>query len=220
MTLVVGVGARRGVTADEVCGLVEAVLAAAGLRLDEVAALATVDTKAAEPGLLAAAARLGVPLRAHPARDLARVAVPHPSDAALRATGTPSVAEAAALLEAALLEAAGPEERAGLAERAEPAVGTGLAGAAARAEGDALAEDSEPADLDGHAEAVRLVEGGAGVAGKVRLLVPKRKSGAGAAARVTCAVAVAHGPRRLPAGGPGYTRGDAAFELRARRPHR
>ncbi|WTO71705.1 cobalamin biosynthesis protein [Streptomyces sp. NBC_00441] len=93
--LVVGVGASRGVSADEVTGLVLEVLREAGLT--ELAALVTVTAKAREPGLLGAAARLGVPLRAYPADVLALVPVPHPSGAALTALGTPSVAEAAAL---------------------------------------------------------------------------------------------------------------------------
>ncbi|MFF5337536.1 cobalamin biosynthesis protein [Streptomyces sp. NPDC013181] len=95
--LVVGVGASRGVSGDEVTGLVLAALREAGLAVREVAELVTVEAKAGEPGLVAAAGRLGVPLRAHPARVLARVAVPHPSGAVLAALGTPSVAEAAAL---------------------------------------------------------------------------------------------------------------------------
>lgn len=160
MSLVVGVGARRGVSAREVCDLVAAVLREAGRSPGEVVALATVGTKAAEPGLVEAASRLGVPLCAHPAEVLARVPVPGPSDAALAAAGTPSVAEAAALVEAARRGVSGPA-------------------------------------------------GG-------ELLVPKRKPVSGAA-RVTCAVAVTHGEGRLPAGGRGYTRGDAVFELRTRR---
>lgn len=98
MTLVVGVGTRRGVSADEVVALVETVLREAGPAVDEFVELATVDTKADEAGLVAAAARLGLPLRAYPARELALIAVPHPSDVALAAAGTPSVAEAAALV--------------------------------------------------------------------------------------------------------------------------
>jgi histidinol-phosphate aminotransferase len=60
--------------------------------------LATLDTRAAEPGLRHAAERLGWPLTGYPAAALAAVAVPAPSDRVARAVGTPSVAEAAALL--------------------------------------------------------------------------------------------------------------------------
>ncbi|GFN03012.1 hypothetical protein Smic_15680 [Streptomyces microflavus] len=62
--------------------------------------VATVDAKADEPGIVGAAARLGVPVVTYPAAALAGVRVPNPSDAADRAVGTPSVAEAAALIEA------------------------------------------------------------------------------------------------------------------------
>ncbi|GHE45298.1 precorrin-3B C(17)-methyltransferase [Streptomyces thermocarboxydus] len=97
-TLVVGVGASKGAPVEEVLGLVEEVLREAGLSAASVAALATVDAKAGEPGLVEAARRLGVPLVTHPAEELARVEVPNPSDAPLAAVGTPSVAEAAALV--------------------------------------------------------------------------------------------------------------------------
>ncbi|THA61271.1 cobalamin biosynthesis protein [Streptomyces sp. A0958] len=95
--LVVGVGASRGVSEGEVTGLIREALGAAGLSSREVAELVTVDAKAGEPGLVAAAARLGVPLRTYPAEVLARIEVPHPSGAPLSTVGTASVAEAAAL---------------------------------------------------------------------------------------------------------------------------
>jgi cobalt-precorrin 5A hydrolase/precorrin-3B C17-methyltransferase len=96
-SLAVGVGASRGVSADEVLGLIDATLADAGLSPLSVAGLATVDAKADEPGLTQAAARRGWPLSTYPAEVLAAVPVPHPSEAARAAVGTPSVAEAAAL---------------------------------------------------------------------------------------------------------------------------
>ncbi|MFE7777527.1 cobalamin biosynthesis protein [Streptomyces sp. NPDC057445] len=95
--LVVGVGARRGAPPEEVLGLIRAVLREAGEGAGPVVALATVDVKADDPGIAGAAAALGVPVRTHTARELAAVAVPHPSGAARDAVGTPSVAEAAAL---------------------------------------------------------------------------------------------------------------------------
>ncbi|MFD7461431.1 MULTISPECIES: precorrin-3B C(17)-methyltransferase [unclassified Streptomyces] len=97
-TLVVGVGASKGAPAEEVLGLIEEALREAGLSPRSVAELATVDAKAEEPGIVGAAARLGVPLVTYGAEELARVEVPNPSDAPLAAVGTPSVAEAAALL--------------------------------------------------------------------------------------------------------------------------
>ncbi|WP_411084353.1 Rv2231c family pyridoxal phosphate-dependent protein CobC [Streptomyces sp. cmx-18-6] len=98
--LVVGVGARRGAPLDEVFGLIEETLRSAGLRTADVVELATVEAKADEPGIVGAAARLGVPVRAHPAAALAAVRVPNPSGAPAAAVGTASVAEAAALIDA------------------------------------------------------------------------------------------------------------------------
>lgn len=96
-SLVVGVGASKGAPADEVLGLIEGALREAGLSVRSVAELATADAKSEEPGIVAAAERLGVPLMTYPADELAAVSVPNPSDAPLAAVGTPSVAEAAAL---------------------------------------------------------------------------------------------------------------------------
>ncbi|OEU88464.1 Precorrin methylase [Streptomyces abyssalis] len=104
-SLAVGIGASRGVSSDEVIGLIEQTLDDAGLSMRSVAELATVDAKAGEPGLLSAADRLDLPLRTYAAGVLADVEVPNPSDAPLAAVGTPSVAEAAALT------AAGEEAR-------------------------------------------------------------------------------------------------------------
>ncbi|WAX80704.1 precorrin-3B C(17)-methyltransferase [Streptomyces sp. KMM 9044] len=96
-TLVVGVGASKGVPADEVLALVGGALRDAGLSAASLARLATVDAKAGEPGIVETARLLGVPLVTYAAEELARVDVPNPSDAPLAAVGTPSVAEAAAL---------------------------------------------------------------------------------------------------------------------------
>ncbi|MGW5233703.1 precorrin-3B C(17)-methyltransferase [Streptomyces nodosus] len=97
-SLVVGVGASRGAPVEEILGLVEGALADAGLSVRSLAELATVDAKAGEPGIVEAAERLGVPLVTYPAEELARIEVPNPSEAPLAAVGTPSVAEAAALV--------------------------------------------------------------------------------------------------------------------------
>lgn len=77
-SLVVGVGASKGATVDEVAGLVEDALRDAGLSARSVAELATVDAKSEEPGIVGAAARLGVPLVTHPAAELTAVDVPNP----------------------------------------------------------------------------------------------------------------------------------------------
>lgn len=96
-SLVVGVGASRGVPEAEVIELIATTLRTAGLTPEDVVEVATVAAKADEPGVLAVARWLGVPLVPHPADRLALVSVPHPSAAVLGAVGTASVAEAAAL---------------------------------------------------------------------------------------------------------------------------
>ncbi|SFF16929.1 cobalt-precorrin 5A hydrolase / precorrin-3B C17-methyltransferase [Actinacidiphila alni] len=96
-SLTVGIGGSRGVTREEVVTLVRSTLAEAGLAERSVTALATVDAKASEAGIVAAAAAFGVPLLTFPADTLAAIPVPNPSAAPLAAVGTASVAEAAAL---------------------------------------------------------------------------------------------------------------------------
>ncbi len=97
--IAVGAGCSKGCGADELLGLIDGALADAGLDPGDVAVLATVDLKASEPGLLEAAAQRGWPLSCHPAAALAGVDVPTPSAVVAAHVGTPSVAEAAALLE-------------------------------------------------------------------------------------------------------------------------
>ncbi|TNY36802.1 precorrin-3B C(17)-methyltransferase [Thermomonospora catenispora] len=96
-SLVVGVGSARGVAADEVDGLIGRALAEAGLAPASVRCLATVDRKADEAGIVAAARRRDLPVLTFPAEELAAEDVPHPSPVVRAAVGTPSVAEAAAL---------------------------------------------------------------------------------------------------------------------------
>jgi cobalamin biosynthesis protein CbiG len=83
-------------TVAEVAALVHDALAIAGCEPDEVVAVATIDTKAAEPAVTG----LGWPVVGFTAADLRAMSVPHPSRRAAAATGTASVAEAAALLAA------------------------------------------------------------------------------------------------------------------------
>ncbi len=87
---IVGVGARSGVAAAEVLAAVDAV----GGPVD---ALATLDRRATEPGLVEAARSRGWPLTAHPAVELDAVDTPTTSARVRDAVGTGSVAEAAAL---------------------------------------------------------------------------------------------------------------------------
>ncbi|WP_374196008.1 cobalamin biosynthesis protein [Streptomyces sp. TS71-3] len=143
--------------ADEVVRLVTGVLDAAGLPLDEVAELATVEARAAEPGLRRAAALLGVPLAAYSASALALVRVPHPSQVAQSAVGTPSVAEAAALLRGGRLVvpktvSAGRPARAtcAVARLPDPAPGPAVPPAGARRSPAGTARQATPATAGGN----------------------------------------------------------------------
>jgi cobalt-precorrin 5A hydrolase/precorrin-3B C17-methyltransferase len=98
-SLVVGVGASAGAPVEEVAVLVDRALTGAGLAHASVGEVATIDIKAEEPAIVA----LGLPMRLYRAAELRAVPVPTPSVVVEDAVGTPSVAEAAALL------AAGPD---------------------------------------------------------------------------------------------------------------
>lgn len=98
--LSLGLGCDRGTPLATLNQLVHDALTLLGFDVQQVVALASIDLKADEPGLLALGQLLGLPLRCYGAPELARVPVPHPSATVLRYTGTPSVAEAAALLAA------------------------------------------------------------------------------------------------------------------------
>ncbi|WP_028674401.1 precorrin-3B C(17)-methyltransferase [Salinispora arenicola] len=97
-SLVAGVGASRGVPAAEVRGLLDRELAAAGLSTASLRCLASADIKADEVGIRTTADTLRIPLVTWSAAELAAVEVPNPSEVVRAAVGTPSVAEAAALL--------------------------------------------------------------------------------------------------------------------------
>lgn len=104
-TLVAGIGAERGVAADEVIALIEATLAAHDLAPAALAALATLDIKSDEAAFHTAAAHFGVPLRLFTPAELnhERDRLPNPSTVVEAETGTPGVAEAAALKAGELL---------------------------------------------------------------------------------------------------------------------
>lgn len=96
LPIAIGLGCQKGVSLATLESAVEAALRPLG----EVAVygLASHGRKADEPALLALAATRAWPLRLYPAEQLAAVAVPQPSAETAEATGTPSVAEAAAIL--------------------------------------------------------------------------------------------------------------------------
>jgi cobalt-precorrin 5A hydrolase/precorrin-3B C17-methyltransferase len=102
-TLVAGLGCSRGAPAGEILGLLRASLAEAGLSEGSVAALASIEAKKDEAGLLKAAESLGIPVHFYSAERLAAVSTPNPSSVVREAVGTPSVSEAAVLVSGAEL---------------------------------------------------------------------------------------------------------------------
>ncbi|HVF73930.1 MAG TPA: precorrin-3B C(17)-methyltransferase [Acidimicrobiales bacterium] len=93
-SLVVGVGTSLGAPPEEIAALVDDALA--GLARESVAGVATIDRRLTEPAVVA----LGLPITTFTAEQLSRADVPTPSAEVAAAVGTPSVAEAAALLAA------------------------------------------------------------------------------------------------------------------------
>jgi cobalt-precorrin 5A hydrolase/precorrin-3B C17-methyltransferase len=106
--LVVGIGCERGVSVDEVTALLDR-LPELGFDPAAVGAISSLDLKADEEALLAVAGRLGVPFVTHPAAVLSTVDVPTPSEVVSAEVGTPSVAEAAALVTARARTGGEPE---------------------------------------------------------------------------------------------------------------
>ena len=97
--LVLGIGCNSGTSAAEIEGVIMANLKRQFLSPASIACLATAEAKREEPGLVACAARLGVPLHWFTSEELNGVDVPSPpSPHAMLAIGAAGVAEPAALL--------------------------------------------------------------------------------------------------------------------------
>ncbi len=102
-SLIVGMGCNRGTPVETLRDLLTETLAANDLALESVAAIATVDLKAGEIGLLQLVKQLGVPLVDFTPEVLAEQDVPTPSVLVQGHVGTPSVAEASVLAKGAEL---------------------------------------------------------------------------------------------------------------------
>jgi cobalt-precorrin 5A hydrolase/precorrin-3B C17-methyltransferase len=112
-SLIIGVQAAAGVTAEEILRLADSALGEAGLSAASVTALATGAAGAAHPGIAGAAQERGWPVVSYPASQLAAVRVPR-RVRPLAAARAASVAEAAAIAGAA--ELVMPERTAGTRE--------------------------------------------------------------------------------------------------------
>ncbi len=99
-TLWVGIGCERNTEKSLLERSLAEAFSQAGLAQESIAGLASIDLKSDEPALLWIAKREGWPIRFFNADLLAQVSIPSPSENVKNAVGTPSVAEAAALLAA------------------------------------------------------------------------------------------------------------------------
>lgn len=99
MTLVVGLGCQRGCEVQTLLGLLDSALAEGGIERHRITALASIDRKSDDPGLLALAAALKLPLHCFTAPQLAIYAdrLSHKSVVAFTHTGCYGIAESAAL---------------------------------------------------------------------------------------------------------------------------
>ena len=97
--LVLGIGCNSGTTAEEIDEVILTNCKRLFLSPASIAALASAEAKEDEPGLLAAAAAMKLPLRFFSSSELNSVATPTPPSAhALAAIGAKGVAEPAAML--------------------------------------------------------------------------------------------------------------------------
>ncbi|MFH1650515.1 MAG: precorrin-3B C(17)-methyltransferase [Chloroflexota bacterium] len=98
-SLVLGIGCNRGTTSEAIEAAVVQALSDNELSPKCIRAIATIDLKKDEAGLLEFARAWGLPVEYHAREALRETGFPSaPSAAALRHAGTPSVCEAAALL--------------------------------------------------------------------------------------------------------------------------
>lgn len=95
-----GIGCERGTSKELLAIAIEQSCQRHQLATAAIAGIATIDLKADEVGLVELCAERNWPLRTFPAEVLSSVTVPNPSQIVKKEVGTPSVAEAAALVTA------------------------------------------------------------------------------------------------------------------------
>jgi cobalt-precorrin 5A hydrolase len=98
--IISGVGCRRGVSAAAITAAIDAAFEQSGQARSRLSAIATAASKSGEAGLAAAAHALGVPLLLISETELREASgrAPTRSERVEKFVGTPSVAEAAALV--------------------------------------------------------------------------------------------------------------------------
>ncbi|MFP3515649.1 cobalamin biosynthesis protein [Pseudomonas sp. SIMBA_077] len=97
--MIIGLGCRQGCSCDDLLALIQQALGQAALTLSSAHALASIDLKREEPGLIQLAARFNLPLEVFSAQQLEPYAsrLSQHSKVAYEQTGCWGIAESAAL---------------------------------------------------------------------------------------------------------------------------
>lgn len=98
--MVAGIGSRKDVTAGDVRAAIDAALAARGVALSALSALATAEAKREEAGIFNAGRELALPVIVVADDALRATGTLSHSDLSQSRAGTPSVSEASALVAA------------------------------------------------------------------------------------------------------------------------
>jgi cobalt-precorrin 5A hydrolase/precorrin-3B C17-methyltransferase len=96
----VGIGCERGTSQQVIADAIDKVFQENQLALAAIAGIATIDIKSDEVGLLELCRQRNLPIITFPSEILCTVKVPNPSQVVEKEVGTPSVAEAAAIVAA------------------------------------------------------------------------------------------------------------------------
>lgn len=100
MKVMLGMGCDRGTSLETLETAIQQALNSVDITINDVQALATIDKKNDEQGLLSLAEKYHWPMHFFNASQLCEIEVPNPSEVVRKYMGTPAVAEAAALLAA------------------------------------------------------------------------------------------------------------------------
>ncbi|OUL33977.1 cobalamin biosynthesis protein CbiG [Nostoc sp. 106C] len=100
----VGIGCQRGASTQLIEKAIQQVFKENQLNQSAIAGIATIDNKASEVGLVEFCQLYNLSLKTFPGEILRLVSVSNPAKITEQAIGTPSVAEAAAILAAANIE--------------------------------------------------------------------------------------------------------------------
>ncbi|MGB3638867.1 MAG: cobalamin biosynthesis protein, partial [Rivularia sp. (in: cyanobacteria)] len=96
----VGIGCERNTSKQVIADAIDKVFQENEFALAAIAGIATIDIKADEVGLLELCHERNLPLKTFPSEILCTVTVPNPSQVVEKEVGTPSVAEASAIVAA------------------------------------------------------------------------------------------------------------------------